>query len=168
MLFRSHLYKSGAWKERYQNDLSARAGNLWNEMSAEEKAPWKAKAAEEKERHMRMYPGYSFTPGKKQSVEEVSVAPVVPKEKAKRRPASRSLAAPSASASSRSRARRAERASPVVMQDDAPASPSRPEDEVFPVPFYQPNLYLESQAHDEFEIRSDCGSASVSTWYPSA
>jgi len=67
MLYRSHMLKNrgNADPEKRQQNLSRIAGQLWREMSDEDKAVWHDKAAEVHAAHCAKYPHYKFKPNRK-------------------------------------------------------------------------------------------------------
>lgn len=67
MLYRSHMLKSrgNADPEKRQQNLSRIAGQLWRDMSKEDRAVWHKKAAEVQAAHYAKYPGYKFKPNRK-------------------------------------------------------------------------------------------------------
>lgn len=67
MLYRSHMLKSrgNADPEKRQQNLSRIAGQLWREMSDEDRAVWHKKAAEVHTAHYTKYPHYKFKPNRK-------------------------------------------------------------------------------------------------------
>lgn len=70
MLYRSHLLKTRQIPpnvEHRQQNISRVAGQCWNMLSDEEKKTWHAKAKEVLNAHMTKYPGYKFSPERKNS-----------------------------------------------------------------------------------------------------
>ncbi|KAJ6558120.1 high mobility group box domain-containing protein, partial [Mycena capillaripes] len=45
-----------------QNDVSRMVGNIWRNMTEEQRAPWTVLAEAEKKKHSALYPGYKYTP----------------------------------------------------------------------------------------------------------
>ncbi|KAI0651436.1 hypothetical protein C8Q79DRAFT_922196 [Trametes meyenii] len=65
MIFRSELWSKEKIKadvERDHRQISRIAGNLWNALSDEERAPYMALAEEAKQDHHRKYPEYKYSP----------------------------------------------------------------------------------------------------------
>ncbi|KAG1753974.1 uncharacterized protein EDB91DRAFT_1100942 [Suillus paluster] len=67
MLYRSHMLKSrgNADPEKRQQNLSRIAGQLWRDMSQEDRAVWHKKAAEVQAAHYAKYPHYKFRPNRR-------------------------------------------------------------------------------------------------------
>ncbi|KIK93404.1 hypothetical protein PAXRUDRAFT_106123, partial [Paxillus rubicundulus Ve08.2h10] len=60
-----HQRKMQPKSEADDNNVSRIAGELWREMTAEEKRPWLELAVKEKERHVLLYPDYKYAPSTK-------------------------------------------------------------------------------------------------------
>lgn len=67
MLYRSNMLKNrgNADPEKRQQNLSRIAGQLWREMSDEDRTVWHEKAAEVHAAHYAKYPHYKFKPNRK-------------------------------------------------------------------------------------------------------
>jgi hypothetical protein len=67
MLYRSYMLKNrgNADPEKRQQNLSRIAGQLWREMSDEDRAVWHNKAAEVHAAHYAKYPNYKFKPNRR-------------------------------------------------------------------------------------------------------
>lgn len=48
-------------RERDQTDVSRMVGNLWRNMTDDQRAPWVVLAEAEKKKHAALYPGYKYT-----------------------------------------------------------------------------------------------------------
>ncbi|CDO70921.1 hypothetical protein BN946_scf184829.g29 [Trametes cinnabarina] len=65
MIFRSELWTKEKIKstvERDHRQISRIAGNLWNKLTDDERAPYKRLAEEAKVEHARLYPQYKYSP----------------------------------------------------------------------------------------------------------
>ncbi|KAJ7736719.1 high mobility group box domain-containing protein, partial [Mycena maculata] len=47
-------------KDRDQNDVSRMVGNIWRNMTEDQKAPWVVMAEAEKQKHAVTYPSYKY------------------------------------------------------------------------------------------------------------
>jgi hypothetical protein len=73
--------------ERHQRNLSIIATRTWNDMNDDERAPFAELSEREKEEHRRLYPGYSFKPGRRQIVKAaMNTPPVARRGEAPREP----------------------------------------------------------------------------------
>ncbi|KLO20417.1 HMG-box [Schizopora paradoxa] len=87
ILFACHVRSLPNNKGVNNRELSKRAGDLWNELSEDERAFWKAEAQKAKESHAQRYPGYRYQPRRRESTSsEKSVAADGKKNSSKRRP----------------------------------------------------------------------------------
>ncbi|KAJ7475107.1 high mobility group box domain-containing protein, partial [Mycena galericulata] len=50
-----------------QNEVSRMVGNIWRNMTEDQKAPWLVLAEAEKKKHAALHPGYKYIPRNRKS-----------------------------------------------------------------------------------------------------